>query len=533
MPISKIKGSAINDGAITLAKTDSLFVNTEISGTEAARMPVGTTGQRANAQNGDLRHNSTLGILEQYTADGWQGIAASPTVTGVSPNNIDESDDPQTLVIAGNTFDNGATAILVGTGGNITPTTSTRNSSSQITIVYSGGDVITSDTGPYAIKVTNSTGLAGTLDDAVTFDDAPNWSTAAGTLATVTEDTAMSTVTVAATDPEGGSVTYSVTSGALPTGTALSSAGAITGTPNVSDTVTSPTVTHNFTITANDGTGNTTPRAFNIIRNQKVGYASAHPATTIASMYAQSMANGMVWIQNSNLNSGTPFQMRYASHDGRGWLETLWSSDSGIGTPWDHWLNKGGTAYTRPQMYPYNQSNHGLNYSSGDSAFTKLHTSMGLVDFAVTSKSAVAGNGLTATGANQSSVYPLVASNDLAGSGAAAARLALAAYFGGYGEGFHAIADGSGDHTAGWSKGSFNSFEIVLSYRNGTQTLNEWHIAEGDQVDGNTYAPNAGYRNAGETGANVGSWTSNTSAKSSTYTIDSGNVLSCWVSDAL
>ena len=39
MPISKIKGSAINDGAITLAKTDSLFVNTEISGTEAARMP--------------------------------------------------------------------------------------------------------------------------------------------------------------------------------------------------------------------------------------------------------------------------------------------------------------------------------------------------------------------------------------------------------------------------------------------------------------------------------------------------------------
>jgi len=46
MPISKIKGNAINDGAITLAKTDSLFVNTEISGTEAARMPVGTTAQR-------------------------------------------------------------------------------------------------------------------------------------------------------------------------------------------------------------------------------------------------------------------------------------------------------------------------------------------------------------------------------------------------------------------------------------------------------------------------------------------------------
>ena len=60
MPISKIKSNAINDGAITIAKTNNLFVNTEITGTEAARMPVGTTAQRANAQVGDLRHNSNL-----------------------------------------------------------------------------------------------------------------------------------------------------------------------------------------------------------------------------------------------------------------------------------------------------------------------------------------------------------------------------------------------------------------------------------------------------------------------------------------
>jgi len=310
MPISRIKSNAINDGAITIAKTNNLFVNTEITGTEAARMPVGTTAQRANAQVGDLRHNTTLGILEQYTSDGWQGIASSPTVTSVSPNNIDESDDPQTLVITGQNFDSGATALLVGSGGNIAPTTSTRNSSSQITIVYSGGDVITSDTGPYDIKVTNSTGLAGTLDDAVTFDDAPNWSTAAGTLATVTEDIAMSTINVAATDPEGGTVTYSVTAGALPTGTSLSSAGAITGTPNVSDTYNASGVAHNFTVTANDGTGNTTPRVFSILRKWSDGATSAQAVSSLVAFDALSTGDTGYNTRYVSFNGAvTPFQM--------------------------------------------------------------------------------------------------------------------------------------------------------------------------------------------------------------------------------
>ena len=282
MPISKIKSNAINDGAITIAKTNNLFVNTEITGTEAARMPVGTTAQRANAQVGDLRHNTNLGILEQYTTDGWQGIASSPTVTSVSPNNIEESDSTQTVVITGQNFDSGATAVLVGSGGNITPTTSTRNSSTQITIVYSGSDTITTDTGPYDVKVTNSTGLAGTLDDALTLDDAPNWTTAAGNVANVIEDEAMSTATVAATDPEGGTVTYSITSGALPSGLSFgTSNGQITGTPNAGGAgYSSSGVTHNFTVTANDGTGNTTPRAFNIIRKWRDGSTSALATTT-------------------------------------------------------------------------------------------------------------------------------------------------------------------------------------------------------------------------------------------------------------
>ena len=312
MPISRIKSNAINDGAITIAKTNNLFVNTEITGTEAARMPVGTTAQRANAQVGDLRHNSTLGILEQYTTDGWQGIASSPTVSSISPNNIEESDSTQTIVITGQNFDSGATALLIGSGGNITPTTSTRNTSSQITIVYSGSDAITTDTGPYDVKVTNSTGLAGTLDDALTLDDAPNWSTAAGSLGTVIEDIAMSTLTVAATDPEGASVTYSVTSGALPSGTSLgSSNGQITGTPNVGNSgYSSSGVTHNFTVTANDGTGNTTPRAFSILRKWQDGSTSAQAVSSLTALDALSHGDTGYNTRYVSFNGAvTPFQM--------------------------------------------------------------------------------------------------------------------------------------------------------------------------------------------------------------------------------
>ena len=72
----------------------------------------------------------------------------------------------------------------------------------------------------------------------------------------------MSTITIVATEPDSGTVAFSVTSGALPTGVSMSSAGAITGTPNVNQSV---DTTYNFTVTATDDENQTTDRQFNLI----------------------------------------------------------------------------------------------------------------------------------------------------------------------------------------------------------------------------------------------------------------------------
>ena len=491
MPISKIKSNAINDdsittaklvdSAVTLGKTNNLFVNTEITGTEAARMPVGTTAQRANAQVGDLRHNSNLGILEQYTSGGWQGIASPPVATSISPTDINESDSTQTIVISGSNFDSGAVGTLKNSSSaTISPTTSTRNSASQITIVFSGSDVITTDAGPYDVVVTNGSGLATTLENALTLDNKPAWSTAAGTIATgyeKTEDTRKVwkgnqaaftlsssgnfgstnpagffnglfgggdgwappsgtsgwwqidmgysvvlskftyynhdgqgsktshklqgsndgssftdiydkgtlqnfikvddspgstayrywrvsrtwssnnygyltgleieytphaddpllngsdvSVTLSATDPEGGSVTYSKTSGAFPTGVTLSGAN-ISGVLNGGNSdYNASGVTHNATITASDAGGNTTPRAFNIIRKWYDGTSQANAALNAESIRVMTGAtktdDGTYWI---NPYGRTAIQVPCEFNSMGGWM--LFAVSDGSGAP--------------------------------------------------------------------------------------------------------------------------------------------------------------------------------------------------------
>ena len=187
------------------------------------------------------------------------------------------------MVITGTFFSSGATVTFIGNNGTEhTSPTVTVNSTTQITArVHSS---VSNSNEPYDVKVTNSSGLSSTLEDAFNVNAKPIWSTSAGTLATINDIATGNHVTVSATDPEGDTVTYSETASVLSNaGLALnSSTGVISGDPN---NVTSST-TLSFTLRATSSGSNTTDRNFNIVVNPvNDGTTSARAATSAKSLY--------------------------------------------------------------------------------------------------------------------------------------------------------------------------------------------------------------------------------------------------------
>jgi hypothetical protein len=135
---------------------------------------------------------------------------------------------------------NASTGAITGTTPQVTS-----NTLYSFTINASNGTQTTART--FSITVNNST------------NEPPVWSTAAGSLGSVNSNTSFN-YNLSATDPNSDPITYSITSGALPTGLSMSSLGVITGTTSTI----SSTTTSNFTVSANDGHGGITNRAFSI-----------------------------------------------------------------------------------------------------------------------------------------------------------------------------------------------------------------------------------------------------------------------------
>lgn len=303
---------------------NSALVNPTFTG-QSITIPAGTTAQRpASPVNGMLRFNTTRGKLEQYDGNDWAVIDAPPIVTSITPTTEIASDDPQSIVISGSNFSTSVSVKLVGNSGTeYTPTTVTRNSSTQITITFAGNDRITGSNEPYDVKVINSSGLSSILENALNINDVPTWVTPSGSVATVVEDVTMSNITLSATDPESVGITYAIASGALPTGVSLASNGVISGTPNVNDSYNSSGVTHNFTVGASDG-AQTINRSFSILRKWLDGSSSSLAVSNITQLRNLGITTeGAYWFSTSAVP--TPFQAycRFNYIDGGDWYLLL------------------------------------------------------------------------------------------------------------------------------------------------------------------------------------------------------------------
>ena len=251
----------------------AILENLEISGTEAAKMPLGTTAQRANAASGDIRFNSTLNLMEYYDGTNWKSIDSPPTVTSVSPDNFDTAGD--TITVTGSFFSSDATiTVIANDGSTFSPSSTTYTDQNTMSFDITQA-MVDDDNDPYDVKVTNGSGLSFTLANALDFAPEPVFATASGSIGTIRdrERTSYSLSAVTATSTESdATITYALGSGdSLPAGLSLNtSSGAITGTATAVGSNT--TTTFDIVATATDGDSNVTTntREFSITVNAPV-----------------------------------------------------------------------------------------------------------------------------------------------------------------------------------------------------------------------------------------------------------------------
>jgi len=182
-----------------------------------------------------------------------------PTISSLSITNGQPAVyDTETVDINGTDFTNGASVEFIHSTNN-TPyklSTVTYVSATQLRVTVPAS-TLTEGT-DYKVRVENPNGLAAISTSTVLYSQNVSFSTASGSLGSVGEGESASFSVSASSNS---SITYSITSGSLPSGLSLnSSTGAITGTaPTVSADTTST-----FTITATDAESQTASRSFSI-----------------------------------------------------------------------------------------------------------------------------------------------------------------------------------------------------------------------------------------------------------------------------
>jgi hypothetical protein len=226
--------------------------------TDFVKLPSGTTAQRPSSpEKGYSRYNTTDNKLEYWNGTIWQQLpgVVAPTIESVSYPGDDLAADPaggQTITLTGTNFLDGATVEIEGT---LAPVV-TVVSKTEITFTAPAKAA-----GDYDILLTNGDNTTATFIDGITYNGLPSWTTPAGNLGSFPAGSTIPTITLVATEPDSGVVSYSVTTGALPTGLTLTGA-------DIDGTVPSPAgqTTYNFSVTASDDENQeSTERSFNIV----------------------------------------------------------------------------------------------------------------------------------------------------------------------------------------------------------------------------------------------------------------------------
>ena len=383
MALNKIKTASITDQAVEKdkIKTDAIDA-TRIADDAVSEEHLDVTAITGNADlstdgaSNDviLVFDTSAGVIKKQTQS---NFINSPSISSVSPTNAVSGDGTgnHTFTITGSGF-TGASAKLINTSGtDVAFDTVTVNSNTQITAVIAKSSLLNSGE-PFDVKVTAPNGLASTLENQINVDAQPVFATAAGSLANLAYNQAISTTDIVATDPESaGNVTFDKQSGTIPPGLSTTtvhengvSKFRITGTP----TTVSNDTTFNFTIRASDAASNTSSRAFSITVQKLKAQTFTSSGTFAIPSGTSSLdvlvvggggggggdngggggAGGLVFMPGHPVTPGGTITVTVGSggagsktlspSDGRGQI----GQNSAFGTPGDPGLNPGGLILT-------------------------------------------------------------------------------------------------------------------------------------------------------------------------------------------
>jgi hypothetical protein len=203
-----------------------------------------------------------------------------PTISGYSVGGLDDTAlDPaggQTVQINGTGFLAGATITFDGSAVAVV----TYVNPNQLTFTSPAKSA-----GTYTIYAVNPDGGTAIFIPGIIYSVLPTWTTSAGTLGSYYETTSISNTVVASGDAP---ITYSLSSGSLPTGATLYANGVITGTAPVD----SSSTTYSFTIQATDAQLQDSTRSFSLTINvDAVTWVSPANNTTYTSAVDSAIAN--------------------------------------------------------------------------------------------------------------------------------------------------------------------------------------------------------------------------------------------------
>jgi len=215
-------------------------------------LPSGNTQQRPSTPDtGMIRYNSTTGFAEVYTSVGWGSFGAQPpSISSVTPATYNGESGTLFTVNGANFTADAVVKFIDNAGVEYTAAVVAFVNSSQLTATTPQDFTVAQE--PLDVKVVQASGQATRLD-CIDCGGTPTWVTAAGSLGNFYKNASVN-ISIQAADPDSGGtvVSYTVSSGSLPSGLTLSNIGAIAGTaPNPANNT-----TYNFAVYATDNANN-------------------------------------------------------------------------------------------------------------------------------------------------------------------------------------------------------------------------------------------------------------------------------------